>query len=180
MKHPPTQALQHPVITRRTVIQAGTIGLLGLGMNHVEALRALAADGSGSSSRPRVKPKTVVYIFLSGGLSQLDSFDLKPNAPAEIRGEFKPIATRTTGIQICEHLPLLAQRSHLWALCRSLTHPTNNHSKGHHMMLTGRSEVPAGFDDNAPRPRDFPAMVAIANYATRARNNLPPAIVLPH
>src|SRR5690242_109002 len=111
------QVPQHPVFTRRTALQAGTIGLLGLGMNHVEALRAVAAKPAPA--------KTVIYIFLSGGLSQQDSFDLKPNAPAEIRGEFKPIATRTPGIQICEHLPLLAQRSHLWALVRSLTHPSN-------------------------------------------------------
>src|SRR6266481_1052815 len=179
MKHPPTQALQHPVITRRTVIQAGTIGLLGLGMNHVEALRALAADGSGSSSRPRVKPKTVVYIFLSGGLSQLDSFDLKPNAPAEIRGEFKPIATRTPGLQICEHLPLLAQRSHLWSLVRSLTHPTNDHSAGHQIMLTGRSDLPPGFNPSMARASDWPAIAAVAGVVTPPRNNLPPAAVLP-
>src|SRR5262245_46891502 len=97
---------QHPVFSRRTALQAGSIGLLGLGMNHVAALRALAGDG-----RPG-KARTAIYIFLSGGLSQLDSFDLKPDAPAEIRGEFKPIATRTPGLSICEHLPLLAQRSH--------------------------------------------------------------------
>jgi hypothetical protein len=87
--------------------------------------------------------------------------------------EFRPVATRTPALQICEHLPLLAQRSHLWALCRSLTHPTNNHSQGHHIMLTGRTALPVGFNDNAPRPTDFPAMAAIANYATRARNNSP-------
>jgi len=88
----------------------------------------------------------VIYIFLSGGLAQHDSFDMKPAAPAEIRGEFKPIDTSTPGLQICEHLPLLAQRSHLWALCRSLTHPSNDHSAGHHIMLTGRTPLPPGFN----------------------------------
>ncbi len=174
MLHTSDQPLQHPVFTRRTVIQAGTIGLLGLGMNHVAALRALGAGDAKSSN-----PKTVIYIFLSGGLSQLDSFDLKPNAPDSIRGEFKPIATNTPGIQICEHLPLLAQRSHLWSLVRSLTHPTNNHSDGHMMMLSGRTQLPAGFSPNMPKPTDWPSIAAIAGAATQPRNNLPPAAILP-
>jgi uncharacterized protein (DUF1501 family) len=171
----PFQPMQHPVFTRRTAIQAGTIGLLGLGMNHVSALRALAAPSSAQPSRA----KTVIYIFLSGGLSQLDSFDLKPTAPDAIRGEFKPIATRTPGIQICEHLPLLAGRSHLWALVRSLTHSTNNHSDGHMIMLSGRSQLPPGFNPNMPKPTDWPSIAAIAGSSTRPRNNLPPAAVLP-
>jgi len=173
--HSSHQPMQHPVFTRRTAIQAGAISLLGLGMNHVTALRALAAAASAKSS----DIKTVIYIFLSGGLSQLDGFDLKPNAPDAVRGEFKPIATNTPGIQICEHLPLLARRSHLWSLVRSLTHATNNHSDGHMIMLSGRSELPAGFSANMPKPTDWPSIAAIAGYATRPRNNLPPAAVLP-
>src|SRR4051812_32030032 len=106
MKHPAYQQFQHPVFTRRTALQAGAIGLLGLGMNHVAALCA--------ASRAE-RAKSVIYIFLSGGLSQLDSFDLKPDAPEAFRGEFKPIATRTSGIRVCEHLPKLAQRSDRWA-----------------------------------------------------------------
>src|SRR5271165_3033828 len=119
--------MQHPTFTRRTAIQAGAIGLLGPGGNHLPALRALGGDVPQRTSKARA----AIYIFLSGGLAQQDSFDLKPDAPAEIRGEFKPIATRTPGIQIVEHLPLLAQRSHLWSLVRSLGHPSNNHSDGH-------------------------------------------------
>jgi hypothetical protein len=162
------------------MLQAGAIGLLGLGMNHVAALRALASSGPGGKGEAtRFSARAAIYIFLSGGLSQLDSFDLKPDAPDTIRGEFKPIATRTPGIRICEHLPQLARRSHLWALVRSLTHRTNDHSAGHLMMLTGRSEVPAGFSPNAPRPGDWPAIAAVAGYATRPRNNLPPAAVVP-
>lgn len=163
--------LEHPRFTRRTALQAGAIGLLGLGMNHVTALRAAAG-----SSQP---PRTVLYIFLSGGLSQLDSFDLKPEAPDTIRGEFKPIATKTPGIQICEHLPLLAQRSDRWALVRSLTHPSNDHSAGHHIMLTGRSTLPVGFNASAPKPTDWPSIAAVAGALTRPRNNLPPAAILP-
>jgi hypothetical protein len=147
-------------------------------MNHLRALRALAAESSGTAARTP-KAKTAIYIFLSGGLAQHDSFDLKPNATETIRGEFKPIATRTPGIHICEHLPLLAQRSHLWALVRSLTHRTNGHSEGHMMMLSGRSELPPGFNSSMPKPTDWPSIAAIAGDVTRPRNNLPPAAVLP-
>ncbi len=125
------------------MLQAGAIGLVGLGMNHLAGLReAAAAD---NTARPTGKAKSCIYIFLSGGLAQHDSFDLKPDAPDNVRGEFQPIATRTPGIQICEHLPLLAQRSHLWSLVRSLTHSSNDHSAGHQIMLSGRSILPPGF-----------------------------------
>jgi hypothetical protein len=144
-------------------------------MNHVEALRAMGASRAARGSRAT----SVIYIFLSGGLSQLESFDLKPEAPSEIRGEFVPIATKTPGIEICEHLPRLAQRSHLWALVRSLSHGSNDHSAGHHIMLTGRSDLPAGFDPNGPRPGDWPSLAAVVGALTGQRNNLPPAIVLP-
>src|SRR5262252_7342692 len=116
----------HPRLPRRTLLQAGSIGLLGLGMNHVAGLRA--ADSAAGTTKPGGKAKSVIYIFLSGGLAQHDSFDMKPDAPDTVRGEFNPIATATPGIQICEHLPLLAQRSHLWSLVRSLTHSSNDHS----------------------------------------------------
>jgi hypothetical protein len=165
----------HPVLTRRTAIQAGAIGLLGLGTNHLTALRSMASPGGANTT----KAKSVIYIFLSGGLAQHDSFDLKPDAPDGIRGEFKPIATKTPGVQICEHLPRLAERSEYWALCRSLTHPSNAHSAGHHIMLTGRSKLPAGFDNNKPKPSDYPSMAAIATQVLTPRNNLPPAVVLP-
>ncbi len=163
----------HPTFTRRTALQAGAIGLLGLGINHLPGLRALAAE------RREPRARAVIYIFLSGGLAQHESFDPKPDAPDSIRGEFRPIATRTPGLRICEHLPLLAQRSQRWALCRSLTHPSNDHSASHHIMLTGRSTLPEGFDPNKPRPADFPSIAAVAGYATRPVNNLPPAVVLP-
>ena len=161
----------HPQLSRRTAIQAGTLGLVGLGMNHLAALRAESAE------RPRAK--ACIYIFLSGGLAQHDSFDLKPNAPAEIRGEFQPIATRTPGLQICEHLPQLAERSEMWSLCRSLTHGSNEHSMGHHIMLTGRSDLPQPFNPSKPLPTDHPSLASIAAAVTVQRNNLPPAVMLP-
>jgi hypothetical protein len=168
---------QHPRVSRRVAIQAGAIGLLGLGMNHLGPLRAAAAPGV--AVRREAKARSVIYIFLSGGLAQHESFDMKPEAPSEIRGEFKPVPTRTPGLHICEHLPELAKRSELWAICRSLTHPYNEHSQGHMVMLSGRTEMPRGFDASKPKDSDWPSIAAVANEALRPRNNLPPVIVLP-
>jgi hypothetical protein len=164
--------LQHPNFTRRTALQAGAVGLLGLGLSELRQLRAAGGERHKSAN-------AVIYVFLSGGLAQQDSFDLKPDAPADIRGEFQPIATRTPGLHICEHLPQLAVRSDRWALVRSLTHPSNDHSAGHHMMLTGRTQLPPGFNPNAPKPTDWPSLAAVAAALTQPRNNLPPAVVLP-
>lgn len=159
--------MQHP-ITRRLALQAGAVGLFGLSTGHLAAL----AQGKRSAG-------SCIFIFLSGGLAQHDSFDPKPDAPEGIRGEFKPIATKTTGVHICEHLPLLAARSDRWALVRSLTHKTNDHSLGHLIMLTGRSETPTGFSPSKPQPTDWPSIASMATAALNSRTNLPPAVVLP-
>ena len=165
-------AFAHP-ITRRSAISVGALGLLGLGANHLSEIQANAARVTSG------KAKKVIFIFLSGGLSHHDTFDMKPEASNEIRGEFNPIPTNTPGLQICEHLPQLAKRSHLWSLCRSLTHSTNEHSQGHHIMLTGRSDLPPGFDPSKPKESDWPSITSVANAVLERRNNLPPAIVLP-
>ena len=169
----------HPNISRRTALQAGAIGMLGMGTNHLDALRTMAAPGSEIAGGGTAK--SCIYIFLSGGLAQHESFDLKPDAPADVRGEFNPAATATPGIQISEHLPELAKRSEKWAIVRSLTHPTNGHTLGHFYMLTGRSEAPTGFrGDRVARPTDWPSIASIVGDRLPARNNnLPPAIVLP-
>jgi hypothetical protein len=165
---------QHPVFTRRDMLQVGTIGLMGLSLAEVQALRATAAT-SGSGQRP----SAVIYLFLSGGLSQHDSFDPKPAAPDNIRGEFQPIQTRTSGLVICEHLPRLAARSHKWALVRSLSHPSNDHSLGHHIMLTGHSTAPPGFNPSRPQATDDPSIASVVGNVLGARNGLPSAAVLP-
>src|SRR4051812_40493502 len=167
----------HPLVSRRTAVQAGAVGLLGLGMNHLEALRAAASPGGSSQGTA----KSCIYIFLSGGLAQHESFDLKPDAPDGIRGEFRPIATRTPGVAVCEHLPGLALRSRRWSLVRSLTHSTNDHTLGHYLMLTGRSQADPGFrGDRQPRPTDWPSIASVVGGAVASRaHNLPPAVVLP-
>ncbi|MDG3006641.1 DUF1501 domain-containing protein [Paludisphaera mucosa] len=167
----------HPRVTRRTAVQAGALGLMGLGMNHMEALRAATPpDGATGGTA-----KSCVYIFLSGGLSQHESFDMKPDAPEGIRGEFKPIATETPGVQVCEHLPGLARRSRQWAVVRSLTHATNDHTLGHYLMLTGRSKPDPDYrGDRQPRSTDWPSIASVVGDATAGRgHNLPPAIVVP-
>lgn len=122
---------------------------------------------------------SVIYIFLSGGLAQQDSFDMKPNAPAEIRGEFKPVATRTPGLQICEHLPGLAARSDRYSIVRSLSHPYNEHSQGHMVMLSGRTPLPVGFNPSMPRPSDHPSIAALMGAMLKERDGLPASVVLP-
>lgn len=175
MRHPTATGYNHPVTTRRSALQAGTVGLLGLGMNHLPALRQAAAEPAADDP----PAKSVIYIFLSGGLGQHDSFDMKPHAPDKVRGEFAPISTQTPGVQVCEHLPRLAARSDKWSLVRSLTHPYNEHSQGHMVMLSGRTELPPTFRADRPTPEDWPSIAAVAGRVTPPPNNLPPAVVLP-
>jgi hypothetical protein len=168
----------HPIANRRTAVQAGAIGMLGMGINHLRGLQTASAAGATSATAGTAK--SCIYIFLSGGLAQQDSFDLKPDAPDTIRGEFNPIPTNTPGIDICEHLPMLAERSHLWSLVRSLTHPTNGHTLGHYYMLTGHSTAPVFRGDRKPRPTDWPSISSIVGDAVPPRsNNLPPSVMLP-
>ena len=143
-------------ISRRNFLR---IGAFGAGLSLSGLLRARAASGSSSS-------KSAIMIYLPGGPPHQDMWDLKPDAPEGIRGEFKPIATTTPGIQICEHLPLLARRSRLWSLCRSLTHSSNDHSASHHIMLTGQSKVPPGFNASAPMPGDWPSLASVVGVVT--------------
>ena len=177
--HPTTApgSPSHPTVSRRHAIQAGAVGLLGLGSGHLRALRAADAVDAGAAVEPTAG--SVIFIFLSGGLGQLDSFDMKPEAPLEVRGEFRPIASSVPGIEICEHLPMLARRAERWSLVRSLTHPWNEHSQGHMSMLSGRTELPPGFDAAQPGPGDWPSIAAVAGALAGPRGNLPPAVVLP-
>src|SRR6516225_6205873 len=102
----------HPVLHRRELLQVGASSLLGINLPALYAGRAAAASRQSAQGRSR----SVILVLLTGGASHLDCFDLKPDAPAEIRGEFKPMATSVSGIQICEHLPALAARMKHWAL----------------------------------------------------------------
>ena len=164
--------------SRRTALQAGALSLLGgLWMSDLKKLKA-SAGSSGDLTSGRAK--SVIYVFLSGGLAQHETFDMKPDAPIENRGEFSPIPTKTAGIQICEYLPKLAQLSNKWSLVRSVTHPHNEHSQGHHVMLTGRTEQPEGFSSREPRETDDPSIAAICNSLLEPRGAAPtPVVVMP-
>lgn len=157
--------------SRRSFLAKTALGAMGFGALNI----GRAEDPQPATGRK----KSVIYIFLSGGLGQQDSFDPKPNAPAEIRGEFAPISTSTPGVQICEHLPKLAQRSERWSLVRSLSHAYNEHSQGHMVMLSGYNELPLGFDPSKPKPTDHPSIAAITGALLPDNESLPPAMVLP-
>ncbi|MFN0053516.1 MAG: DUF1501 domain-containing protein [Planctomycetales bacterium] len=175
--HPPP--LFHHPASRRTMLQAGGLGLAGLGLADLFRSRSLAGE-SASANAKVVPERSVIFVFLNGGISHQDSFDLKPEAPDSVRGEFLPIATDTDGIEICEHLPQLARQSERYTLVRSIATASSGHEEACHMLFTGRLDFPAGFSLNrVPSPNEWPSMAAQVTYATQGRNNLPAAAVLP-
>src|SRR5262249_35756478 len=129
---------RHPVgILRREFIQVGFSGLVGVGLTELLAARAAALGAPNPVSQPSQsgRARSVILVFLTGGLSHLDSLDMKPGAPDGIRGEFQPIATKTPGLQICEHLPRLAALADQLAIVRSLAHRYTNHLNATHEVL---------------------------------------------
>jgi Protein of unknown function (DUF1501) len=170
--------LSHPRLHRRELLQVGASSLLGISLPGLYAGRATAAPRSTEQGRSR----SVILVLLTGGPSHLDSLDLKPDAPAEIRGEFKPIATAVPGIQVCEHLPALAARMGRWALVRSLSHGENGHLPATHRLLTG-APMPnqRGSDlDNVLSRRDWPCYAAGLSFIRPRRDGLPAGVTLPH
>src|SRR5688572_11085078 len=115
-------------VSRRGFLKVGGLGLGALALS--DLLRAAAMSGS------RQKQKAIIMVFLPGGPPHQDTFDLKLNAPSEIRGEFKPISTSVPGLQICEHLPRLARIMDKFALIRSISDAVDEHSD--FMCMTGR------------------------------------------
>ncbi len=163
-------------MNRRELLQVGYSGLLGLGMSSVLPARAAGAERESASAGK--KPKSVLIVFLTGAASQLETFDPKPDAPPEIRGEFKPIATRTPGLLACEHLPKLAERSNLYAVVRTLSHRDNNHLMSTHHVLTGHVQPGAFFDKIASRD-DFPNYAGGLSYFRRPPDGTPGGVNLP-
>ncbi len=160
--------------SRRTSLQAGALGLMGLGLADVQSARA---EESGLPVTPK---RSVIFVFLNGGISHQDSFDLKPHAPEAVRGEFLPIATDTPGISICEHLPRLARLTRHYTLVRSVSTDSSDHGGACHKLFTGRLDNPPGANFNdAPSPNEWPSLAAQMTFATRTKTGLPPAAVLP-
>ena len=142
---------------------------------------AVPTAGSAAGA-PEARAHSVILVNLTGGLSHLDSLDMKPDAPSEIRGEFGSIETAVPGIRICEHLPKLAERMKRWALVRSLSHGENGHLPGSHRLLTGAT-MPnqRGTDlDNVLSRKDWPCYAAGLNYLRPRRDGIPNGVTLPH
>src|SRR5690348_11444597 len=170
-------------VIRREFLQVGFSGFLGIGIGELVAGRARAESTAGpKTSKPRVpaerSARSMILVFLTGGLSHLDSLDMKPGAPDGIRGEFGPIATSVPGIQFCEHLPGLAARVDKLAVVRSLSHTYTNHLNATHELLTGHSQPGAFFDKIASRD-DYPCYASGLDYLRPRTDGIPSGVMLP-
>ena len=158
----------HTRSTRREFLTAGALAPLGLTASGRSALRA----------DPAKRRNSCVFLFLFGGPSQIDLFDLKPNAPDNVRGEFKPIQTSVPGMQVCEHLPRLAAVADKICLLRSMTHRMNVHGPACSEIFSGRPYFMAPITDIASR-EDWPSLSSLtARYGPRG-GVFPPSVVLP-
>jgi len=161
-------------VTRREMLQVGYSGLLGVGLSSIG--RATARDEPSHAARK--KPKAVIIVFLTGAASHLETWDPKPDAPPEIRGELGSIKTKTPGLLACEILPKLAARSDKFAVVRSLSHRENNHLVATHHVLTGHQQ-PGGFFDKIASRDDFPNYAAGLSYFHRPPEGTPGGVNLP-
>lgn len=149
-----------PTLRRREFLRAGALSLFGLGLPRLAR----------ASEAPQPKAKACILLFMWGGPAQQDTWDMKPAAPAEYRGEFKPIPTAVPGLQICEHMPRLARRADKLCLIRSMTHADVNHTTATHHLLTGRPAPPGPLTD------DWPNYGAVLAKLGRGRGPLPPNV----
>jgi hypothetical protein len=125
--------------SRRDLLRAGLLGSFGLGLETLLRARASGSEGSG----PAARADACILVWLSGGPSHLDTLDPKPDAPADIRGEFRPISTSVPGVSLSEVLPRIAARLDRFTLIRSMTSPEAEHDRASHHMLTGYRPSPA-------------------------------------
>jgi hypothetical protein len=152
--------------TRRSFLQAGTAGLAGMMLPNL-----LRLEASGATDESRARIRNLITIFLVGSPGQLDTWDMKPDAPAEVRGKFRPTKTDVTGVQICEHFPLMAKMMGKVALIRSLHHKTGaTHENGQRWMMTGH-------DFNADDVR--PHTGSVISRVFGSRGDLPANVILP-
>ncbi len=168
-----------PNMSRRAFIAASSIGLAGLSFGR-------SAFGA-SMAAPRKHPaKSTILFFLCGGSSHIDMWDMKPEAPSEYRGEFKPIRTSAPGIQICEHLPLLAKQAHHFSLVHGVTdygRATGDHHAGYYYNLTGHAPDETfrqQGNDRRPLSTDWPHMGCVIGSRRPPHAKLPQVITLPH
>ncbi len=167
-----------PLPTRRQFLRRSSAGIVAGALPI-----GLSSRSAQSASLPTGQVRSVVIVLLSGGPSQLDTFDPKPDAPAGIRGEFGSIETATPGLRVCEHLPRLAHRSDRVAVVRSLSHTEHNHLLATHVALTGRpTPVPRGASDldRVQSRTDFPNFAAALDYVKPRTDGVPSGVSLPN
>ena len=162
-------------ITRRRTLQIGGTGLLaGLSLPRFLQLEAEAATTA------KAKANACILLFLEGGPSTIDMWDLKPEAPAEIRGPYKPIATSVPGTFVGEHQPLCAAVAHKYTILRSHSHNDNGHSTGYHYALTGyKADFPDG-NTRVPNNTLYPSIGSIVSRELGAGGAVPPYINMPN
>ncbi len=151
-------------LTRRDLLQAGASSLLGLGL--ADLTNKPAAATGVNYPRTFGKAKNVILLYLYGAVSQIDTFDPKPDAPAEIRGPFRSIATRVPGVRFCEHLPRLAERMDGLTVVRSMTHPLPIHNVA--LAVTGIRQTDIPMEVNSRDPRHWPFFGSVVDYLDTA------------
>lgn len=156
--------IQTSPASRRSFVQVG--GLTAMGLTEADLLRA-ADQHKPTTSR---RAKSVILVYLGGGLSHHDSFDLKPDAVAEIRGKYSPIDTVVPGLQICELLPLMSQCMDKVCLHRGGAHNNDHHETATNWVMSGRFGTPFG---------DWPAIGAVAAHESGFPGTLPPYVAIP-
>ncbi|MCI0684958.1 MAG: DUF1501 domain-containing protein [Gemmataceae bacterium] len=159
--------------TRRRWLQLGGLGTLGLSLPKLLRAEERAEERDGAR-----RPKSCVLFLLHGGPSQLDIWDMKPTAPAEVRGEFQPAATRAPGVHITELLPLVAQQAHRLTMVRSMTHSAINHNAATYYVTTGQPP-PREQIAFTPTENDFPHLGAQVALGRPNRGTVPTAVSLP-
>ena len=155
--------------SRRDFLQVGGLGLCGLSLAGLLQQEA-AAKEDGSGVKRSARAKSVILVYLGGGLTHHDSFDMKPEAPAEIRGKYSPIASNVPGTQVGELLPKMAANMDKVALVRSGAHNNDHHETATNWVLSGRFGSAFG---------DFPAIGAVAAHELGFTGVLPPYVAVP-
>lgn len=163
---------------RREMLQVGYSGLLGVGLGSALAGQKYARAAESAGARAPGSPKSVVIIFLTGAASHHDTFDMKPDAPKEIRGDFNPISTSVPGINFCEHIPKIAARAHQYSVVRTLSHRDNNHLMSTHHVLTGEKQ-PGGFFDKVASRDDWPCYSSALSFLRPRNDGIPSGVNLP-
>jgi len=160
-------------VTRREWLRIGGLSAMGLSLPQLLAGQAQAAPAKGSFGRA----KACILCFMWGGQPHLDLYDLKPEAPVELRGECRPISSSVPGLQLGDPIPKIAARAHQFALIRSVTHPDSTHTIAMHYMMTGqRHRRPDTNPMNAPD--DFPCFGAVMQKLRPSSTPLPSGISL--